>query len=171
MKAISKLIAGTATAAMLAVTMAAPAEAQRYRHRDRGGIDAGDVITGVAILGGIAAIAAAIDNDGRSYGYNYRNRYRDGYSNAVNSCGYQAERYGRGQVQITDVDRRGNDSYRVRGVISGGYDRYDRSYDRRYDRDYGRYDADRYDRDSFTCTARGSGRITSFRLSDRGGYR
>jgi hypothetical protein len=171
MKAVSKLIAGTATAAMMAVTMAAPAEAQRYRHRDRDGIHAGDVIAGVAILGGIAAIASALDNDGRAYGYGYRNRYRDGYTNAVNSCGNQAERYGRGRVQITDVDRRGADSYRVRGVISAGYDRYDRGYDQRYDRDYGRYDADRYDRDGFTCTARGSGRITNFRLSDRGyGY-
>jgi hypothetical protein len=169
MKAYSKILTGAATAALLTVSVATPAEAQfrRDRHRDSG-IDAGDIITGVAILGGIAAVASAVDRDGRSYGYGYRDRYRDGYSNAVNACGREAERYGRGRVQITDVDRRGNDSYRVRGVIAGGYDAYDRGYDRRSDRDYGRYDYDRGDRDGFTCTARGSGRVTNFRVSDRG---
>ena len=168
MKAVTKLITGAAAAAMLTVTAAAPASAQ-YR-RDRG-IDAGDIAAGVAILGGIAAITAAIKGDSSRYGYGNRYRYRDGYSNAVNACGYEAQRYGRGGVQITDVDRRGNDSYRVRGVINGGYDRYDRGYDRRYDRDYGRYDYDRGDRDGFTCTARGNGRVTNFRVNDRGyGY-
>ena len=167
MKAVSKILTGAAAAALLATTAATPASAQ-YR-RDRG-IDAGDIITGVAVLGGIAAIASAIGNDGNRYGYGYRNRYRNDYTYAVNACGREAERYGRGRVQITDVDRRGNNSYRVRGVIGGGYDRYDRGYDRRYDRDYGRYDYDRGDRDGFTCTARGNGRITNFRISDRGGY-
>jgi hypothetical protein len=172
MKAVTKFITGAAAAALLTVSLASPAEAQ-YRRDRHDGVDAGDVITGVAVLGGIAAIAAAISNDGNRYGYGnrngygYRNNYRDGYTAAVNACGYQAERYGRGQVSVTDVDRRGNDSYRVRGVIAGGYDRYDRGYDRRNDRDYGRYDYDRGDRDSFTCTARGNGRVTDFRLSDR----
>ncbi|HEY5724314.1 MAG TPA: hypothetical protein VIT45_18535 [Allosphingosinicella sp.] len=168
MKAVSKFITGAAAAAMLTVTAAAPASAQ-YRHRDSG-IDAGDIATGVAILGGIAAITAAIGNDGSRYGYGYRNRYRDDYTYAVNACGREAERYGRGQVQITDVDRRGNNSYRVRGVIQAGYDRYDRGYDRRYDRDYGRNDYDRGDRDGFTCTVRGNGRITNFKVNDRGNY-
>jgi hypothetical protein len=164
MKAVSKFITGTAAAALLAVS-ATPAQANHRRDRD--GIDAGDVIAGVAILGGIAAIAAAVGNDGSRYGYGHRNRYRDGYSNAVNACGREADRYGRGRVQITDVDRRGNDSYRVRGVIEAGYDRYDRGYDRRRDRDYGRNDYDRNDRDGFVCTARGSGRVTDFRIQDR----
>ena len=167
MKAVSKIMTGVAAAAMLAVS-AAPAQANHRRSHD--GIDAGDIVTGVAILGGIAAIAAAVGNDGNRYGYGYRNRYRDGYTNAVNACGYEAERYGRGRVHVTDVDRRGNDSYRVRGVIEGGYDRYDRGYDRRYDRDYGRYDYDRRDRDSFTCVARGNGRIQDFRIRDRYAY-
>lgn len=166
MKAITKIMTGAAAAAMLTVSAATPAEAQRYRHRD--GIDAGDIITGVAVLGGIAAITAAIGNEGSRYGYGNRYRYRSGYTNAVNACAYEAERYGRGRVQVLDVDRRGNDSFRVRGVINGGYDRYDRGYDRRYDRDYGRYDYDRGDRDGFSCTARSSGRITSFRVNDRG---
>ena len=176
MKAVTKFITGAAAAAALSVSFAAPAEAQsRYRDRDRG-IDAGDIITGIAILGGIAAVTSAIGRDGSRYGYGSRDRYRDGYSAAVNACGYEAERIGGGQVRITDVDRTGNDRYRVRGVVEGrgygydrggydrGYDRrYDRGYDRRYDRDYGRYD--RYDaREDFTCHARGSGRITDFNL-------
>ena len=174
MKNINKLITGAAAGAMLTVTAAAPAEAQYYGRRDR--VDTGDVITGVAILGGIAAIAAAVGNDGSRYGYGQRYRYRNGYSAAVNACGYQAQRYGRGQVQILDVDRRGGDSYRVRGVISGGYDRYDGGFDRRYDRDYGRNDFDRGDRDGFSCTALGNGRVVNFRINDRGfgdngGYR
>ena len=160
MKAISKIITGVGAAALLSVTMAAPAEAQyRYRDRDRG-IDAGDIITGVAILGGIAAIAGALDRDGSRYGYGYRDRYRYGYDTAVRSCGYEAQRIARGRVRITDVDRTGNDRYRVRGVVEsgygGGYDRYDR-----YDR-YSRYD--RFDREDFTCYARGNGRITDFNL-------
>jgi hypothetical protein len=182
MKAVTKLITGAATAALLTVS-ATPAEAQyRYRHRDRG-VDAGDIITGVAILGGIAAVASALDRDGGRYGYGSRDRYRDGYSRAVNACGREAERMGRGRIRITDVDRTGNDRYRVRGVVeqgyggyggNGGYDRYDRNdrYDR-YDRDdrysrgdrYDRYDRyDRDGRDDFTCYARGNGRITDFNL-------
>lgn len=174
MKKLSKFLAGTVAAATLAVGVAGPADAQRYgRYYDRDrGIDAGDVIAGVAVIGGIAAIASALDRDGSRYGYNYRSRYRDHYRYAVNSCAYQAERYGRGGVQITDVERVGQDRYRVRGVVGGGYDRYDRGYDRRYDRDYGYRDYDRYDRDGFVCTARGDGRITNFRLNDRAyGYR
>jgi hypothetical protein len=164
MKAISKIITGVGGAALLSVTMAAPAEAQyRYRDRDRG-IDAGDIITGVAILGGIAAVSGALSRDVGRYGHGYRDRYRDGYSNAVRSCGYEAERIGRGRVRITDVDRTGNDRFRVRGVIEnsfgGGYGGYDRGYER-YDR-YDRYD--RFDREDFTCYARGSGRITDFNL-------
>ena len=184
MKAVSKLITGAATAALIAVGAAAPAEAQyrdRYRDRDRG-IDAGDIITGIAVLGGIAAVTSALGRDYGRYGYGYGNRYRGGYTAAVNSCAYEAERIGRGQVRITDVGRTGNDRYRVRGVVEAGYDRGGYGYDNRYDSRYGRYDNrydnrygrydnryDRYDRyqrrgDDFTCYARGSGRITDFNL-------
>ena len=157
MTRVSKILTGAAAAALVTVSVATPAQAQYYgRHYDRGGIDAGDIIAGVAILGGIAAVAAALDNDRDRYGYDYRYRYRDGYTNAVNACGYEAQRYGRGRVRITDVDRRGRDRYRVRGVIDSGYGGYGYGYDR-----YSRYD--RYDRDRFTCTALGNGRITAFR--------
>jgi hypothetical protein len=188
MKAVSKFITGAATAALIAVGVAAPAEARhrdRYRAYDRG-IDAGDIITGIAVLGGIAAVTSALGRDYGRYGYGYGNRYRSGYTTAVNSCAYEAERIGRGQVRITDVDRTGNDRYRVRGVVEAGYDRgggygydnrygrYDNRYgryDNRYDNRYERYD-NRYDRydgygrrgDDFTCYARGNGRVTDFTL-------
>src|SRR5688500_18923526 len=114
MKAVSKFITGAAAAALLAVS-ATPAQANHRRDRDC--IAAAASITCIAVLGRIAAISAAVGNDGSRYGSGYRNRYRDGYTTAVNACGREADRYGRGRVQITDVDRRGNDSYRVRGVI------------------------------------------------------
>jgi hypothetical protein len=180
MNRIAKVATGAAAAALATVATAAPASAQYYgrsygydhRYRDRG-IDAGDIIAGVAIIGGIAAITSALSRD-QGYGYGYR--YRGGYQAAVRACGYEAERTGRGRVRITDVDRAGNDRFRVRGVVEnaygGGYDRYDR-YDR-YGRDYG-YGSSYYGSsygESFTCTARGNGRITGFRLNDRHyGYR
>ena len=174
MTRFAKMLTGAAAAAVVTVSAAAPAQAQYYGrnyHRYDRGIDAGDIITGVAVLGGIAAIASALGRDG---GYGYGNRYRGGYSAAVNACGYEAERYGRGgRVSVTDVDRRGSYSYRVRGVIDSGggygYDRggYGYGYDRGgygYNRGY-----DNYGRSSFTCTARSDGRVTNFRTND--GYR
>lgn len=158
MKAISKTMLGAGAAAIAAVGFAAPADAQyRDRYRDRGGIDAGDIITGIAVLGGIAAVTSALSRDGSRYGYGhgYGDRYRGSYNYAVQSCAQQAQRMGRGQVQVLDVDRVGNDRYRVRGVVQAGYGGYDR---------YDRYNRSRYGRDDFTCVARGSGRITDFRL-------
>jgi hypothetical protein len=189
MNKFSKLSVGAAAAAFMTVSVAAPAQAQyydrSYRHHDRGGISAGDIITGVAVLGGIAAIASALGRDGNRYG----SRYRDDYRNAVNSCAYEAERAGRGRVNITDVDRRSNYSYRVRGTIDASYGYDNRGYDNRgydnrgYDDRYGRYDDGygRYDnrygnydnryygqtrRIAFTCWAQGDGRVSDFRFND-----
>lgn len=170
-------LTGVAAAALATVAMAAPAEAQRYDRYDRyygrdRGIDAGDIFAGVAILGGIAAITSAISRDSGRYGYGVRERYRYGYQAAVNSCAYQAERAGRGRVRIQDVDRIGDDRFRVRGVVENAYNGYHDRYDRydRYDRGYG-YNRSHGER--FTCTARGNGRVTAFRLNDYayGGYR
>ena len=122
MKTLTKFLAGAATAAALTVSAASPAQAQFWDNKHDNGIDTGDIITGVAVLGGIAAIVAALDHDGQSYGYDNRYRYRDDYTGAVNACGYEAQRYGQGgQVSITDVDRRSSNRYRVRGVINAGY--------------------------------------------------
>jgi hypothetical protein len=164
MKAITKITTGAA-AALATLTAAAPAEARTHRHDS--GIDAGDVIAGVAIVGGIAAIASAIGNDQDRYGYGdrygYDNRYgsRYGAGGAIEACTYQAQRYGGGRVRVTDVDRRGNRSYRVRGVIENGRGGWDRGGYDRYDRYGGRI--------AFKCTARDNGRVTGFKL-DRRGY-
>jgi hypothetical protein len=168
---MKKFLLGTAAAA-LAVATAAPASAQYSdRYDRRGGIDTSDIVTGVAVIGGIAAILSAFDRDGGRYGYDNRYRHRDDYSAAVNACGYQAERYGRGRVRITDVDRRSRDRYQVEGVVESGYGGYDTRYDTRYDRGYDRrYDGRAYARDyggeRFTCTAYGNGRIAEFRMRD-----
>lgn len=156
MKAMTKILTGAAAAAALTVSAAAPAQAQwRDRYHDRDGIDAGDIITGVAVVGGIAAILGALNNDGRQYGYDNRYRYRNDYRNAVNACAYQADRYARGgRVSVTDVQRRGRNAYVVRGVVDsdygrGGYGRYDR---------YDRYNQ----RVAFECAARANGRVLDF---------
>jgi opacity protein-like surface antigen len=173
---MKKILLGAAVAA-LTVSAAAPASAQyRYDNRydsryDRRGGIGGDIAVGVAVLGGVAAILGALDRDGGRYGYDNRYRYRDGYSAAVNSCAYEAERAGRGRVRITDVDRRSNDRFEVEGVVEGGYGGYDTRYDRRYDRGYDNrgYDDRRYSSgygERFTCVAYGNGRIRDFRLRD-----
>ena len=57
MQTVTKALVGSAVAGAMALTAATPAAAQ-YRERDRG-IDAGDVIAGALIIGGIAAVASA----------------------------------------------------------------------------------------------------------------
>lgn len=167
-----KALMGSAVGAAVLVSAAAPANAQTYRDydrdRDRGGVSAGEVIAGVAILGGLAAvIAAASDDDDR-----YDDRYDDGYyrgtngyptngynrgsarynngQRAIQQCvqaaRYEASRYGNAQItQVTDVDRvrRG---VRVRGDLVVNEGRNNRYRGRGYNNNY--------DRGSFTCTIR-----------------
>ena len=60
---MAKALVGTIAAGAMAVSAASPASA-----RDRGnGIDAGDVIAGALVIGGIAAIAAAASDNDRDY--------------------------------------------------------------------------------------------------------
>jgi hypothetical protein len=147
----SLLSAGAAAAALVSVS--APAQA-RDRH-DRDNISAGEVIAGAVVLGGLAAVIAASDNDrrydrGNNYDYNragfgYDSRYGGGRS-AVNQCvnGVErwANRYSRSDVtQIRDIERT-RYGYRVKGnvVVKDGWRGNNRGYDgyNRYDRD-GRY--------------------------------
>lgn len=190
---------GIATAAVSAMALAGATPAQaRDRHHDK--IDAGDIIAGAVIIGGIAAIASAAskdrdryryddrryrDRDYRDRDYRYRDRY--GYRNgsprrAVEQCIRAAERDARRSgyrfadvTEIRDVDdtRYG---WRVKGrmVVDGnrGWGRYNTRYHRydRYDRD-GRYDR-YYDRDSgkFTCYIE-RGRVTDVDYSGIRGLR
>lgn len=146
MKTITKALVGTVAAGAMAMTSAAPAMARD--HDD--GIDAGDVIAGAVIIGGIAALAGAFDGDDRRDRYRDRRGYRHGARGAVQRCVAAVERDARRSgyrnvnvTEIRDVDRK-RDHLRVRGrlVVDGRYDR----------RGYGRYDRNRgYDQGKFTC--------------------
>lgn len=186
-KALAKGTIATVAAGAMALGTAAPAQAQ-YRDRDRrdhDGIDAGDVIAGALIIGGIAAIASAGSRNGR-----YDDRYNDRYNRAgnprqaVEQCVYAAERnasrysYG-GNAQVTDirnVDRR-RDGYRISGRIAVNSQGRDwRRGDNRYGRGWGddyrgwndRYSG--YDAGRFTCEVR-YGRVVDLDYSGIRGLR
>jgi len=102
-------------------------------HRDRGGVDGGDILAGVLILGGIAAIASAAsksDNSRTDYPYEepYDNRpiYNEpqgymgnGIDNAVDMCVNEIER-GNDRVAAVDNAARTSDGWQVSGQMSAG---------------------------------------------------
>jgi len=159
MKTFSKALVGTIAAGAVAASSATPALARD--HNNRGGIDAGEVIAGALVIGGIAAVAAAAsDNDRDSYrygsdGYRYdRAGYRDGYRQnnwrgghdanprgAVEQCVRTAERdagrYSYGKADVTDIRRvrEIRDGFEVKGRIA--VNTHGRGW-RRGDSDYGR---------------------------------
>ncbi|MGX7951726.1 hypothetical protein ACWPM1_04085 [Tsuneonella sp. HG249] len=157
MKTISKALVGTVAAGAMALTAATPAMAQS-RHRDNDGIDAGDIIAGALVIGGIAAVAGAIGKNDRyrgTYGEPYYgDRYDNGYGynggssrQAVEQCVSAAQRgaYGARVTDIRDIDRN-RYGYRVKGTVivnergSG------------WGRDYNyRYSGRNYDQGRFTC--------------------
>lgn len=167
MPIISKALVGTIAAGAMAMTVAAtPVHA---RDRD-GGIDAGEVIAGAVILGGLAAILSSSDRR-NGYDYddrNYRGRYDDRNYNrqgnpqrAIERCVRATERYSnrnsRGRANVTDVydvDRR-RDGWRIRGnmVLQENRGGYNRNY-----RGRGYRNNDRYDQGRFSCTIR-NGRV------------
>jgi hypothetical protein len=190
MNYLSKIaMLGAAAATIVAAT---PADARdRGYGRGHDGIDAGDVIAGALIIGGIAAIASASSRNDRSYGRGYGRyddrRYNDrgwgyndggyGYYNngynsrrAVDQCVQaarrDASRYGWARVtDVTSIERvRGGYAVRGRLVVDRGGRGSDRGY---Y---YDRYD-DRYDKGRFTCVTRYGGvddlRLGGLRGSDR----
>lgn len=144
----------TAVVGAMALAGATPAYAGD-RNRDK--IDAGDVIAGALIIGGIAAIAGASKKDRYRDGYGYHeNRYGHGKSQrAIDRCVAAVERDARRAgyrfaevTEIRDVDRERR-GWEVTGrlIVDGsrswgyrGADRYrvgygDRS-DYRRDRDF-----------------------------------
>lgn len=180
MKLLSKTIL-LAAAAATAVAATTPAMARHDRHYGRDRIDAGDVIAGALIIGGIAAVASAGSrNDRYNDGYDGRSRYDDsdyGYDrnghnsrSAVERCVRAAERdasrYGRARItDVTSINRiRGGYEVRGRLVVAGrhyghrsyyGWDRNGYNYDR-YGNDY--------DKGRFSCVAR-YGTIQDIRFS------
>ncbi|RYG95467.1 MAG: hypothetical protein EON57_16615 [Alphaproteobacteria bacterium] len=180
MKTISKALIGTVAAGAMA--LAASPAAARDRHDD--GIDAGDIIAGALVIGGIAAVASSIGKDrgyngtygGPYYGGRYDNRYGNNYGydynrygnsrQAVEQCVSAAQRgaYGARVTDIRSVDRK-RDGYRIKGTVvvnerGGGWGR-DYNY---------RYSGRNYDQGKFSCDVQ-YGRVVDLDYSGlRGNY-
>lgn len=113
-----------------------------YRHRDR--VDAGDVITGILIIGGIAAIASAANNNKKKQRYERRDtdeRYDDaryennrpdrddrpewqegqsgGINAAISRCLGEVSRGSSQSAEVDSVNRDG-DGWRVTGRSASG---------------------------------------------------
>ena len=166
MKYMTKSLLGAGAAAAVLVSAVAPAQAQDRYDRHRDGISAGEIIAGAVVLGGLAAVLSAGNNDrcndGGNYDYNRArnsNAYRSGNSrDAINQCVNNVERrangYSRSEVtQIRDIQRT-RYGYRVngnvvvqdagRGYNAYGNDRYNRSDSNAYGRGY--------NKGRFSCT-------------------
>ncbi len=150
---ITKGALGTVAAGAMALATASPAMADEHRYRDRDrGIGAGEIIAGAVIIGGIAALAGAFDNDRdrwdrrdrrgwdgdrRFRGYD-RNFGRRGVERAIERCVRTAERQARrwggyrfaDVTQIRDVDRT-RFGLRIKGRMEVGGARFrGRNFDR-----------------------------------------
>lgn len=101
-----KPIAFAAVAALVATNLAAPADARRWHRHHNDGIDGGDVVAGVAVVGGIAAIASAI-------GSNNRRKQDD----AVDACTGEAE--GRANADLSEITHveKNKGYYTVEGLL------------------------------------------------------
>lgn len=197
LKSIKTLaLSAAATGLMVAGTVPANAQSRESRDysRDRDGISVGEIIAGVAILGGLAAILGGGRNrndpyrGNGTYGYEYDQPYNTGYGyeqsqyggsreaveQCVNAASYEARRYNRAArvTDIRDIDRK-RDGYDIKGRVEanqvyGGYDRrygnYDRGYNDRYGSNYGNNSNYGRDTGSFTCKVR-YGRVADVRVS------
>ncbi len=132
----AKIGAAVCTAA-LAVTSVTPAMAAPYNgHNQSRGIKAEEVIAGAVIIGGLAVILSAADNNDNYRNSRYDERYDDRYGNGrhdnvrydngrrnVEKCVRAAEgealRYGR-NARVTDVREvdRYNGQVRVKGNVA-----------------------------------------------------
>src|SRR3954471_3204076 len=102
---MKRAIAGAAAAALLAVS-AAPAEARGWHHH-HDDVDAGDVVAGVAVVGGFAALFSAISQG---------NVARQ--DAAVDACSREAEsRLGGPVAEIGHVSK-SKGYYTVEGIVA-----------------------------------------------------
>jgi hypothetical protein len=143
--AVLALAAGAMT-----VVSASPALASDDQRERRGGPSAGEVIAGVAVIGGIAALAGAFDRDrGRGDwqetnwrgggGWHGNDRFARGGRGLVERCARSAEIEARRRggwrfaqvTEIRNVDQTRN-GYRVRGVmeVQGAPGFNNRNFDR-----------------------------------------
>jgi hypothetical protein len=129
--ALAALAAGA-----LAITSASPALASDDNRERRGGPSAGEVIAGVAVVGGIAALAGAFGGDrGRGDWQDANWNGRDGWGGGrgfgrgdrglIERCARNAEIEARRRggwrfaqvTEIRDIDRTRDGAIRVRGVM------------------------------------------------------
>ena len=130
----ARLVFGAVAATALTAASATPAMADD--RRDRGGIGAGEIIAGAVVIGGLAALAGAFDNDRDDRRYDYRDRDvrggwdRGGFGNprtAVDRCVRAAENQARriggyrfaDVIDVRDINRT-RDGFRVKGRIDVG---------------------------------------------------
>ncbi|WP_114520253.1 hypothetical protein [Altererythrobacter sp. ZODW24] len=179
---LNKALVGTVAAGAMAFS-AAPAVA-----RDNDRIDAGEVIAGALIIGGIAAVLSSSSkkNDGRYYdrrGYrdrDYRSRddrrsrnyRRGGKRAAIQKCVNRAERrairLGARRADVTDIRdvERTRNGWKVKGRIAVQSRNYrgNRNRGQGWDNDYRGYNRNRhsgYDSGKFTCRVNYNGRVNS----------
>ena len=97
-------------AVLVASCLATPADARgRWRHHHHDDVDAGDVIAGAAVIGGIAALASAISRN---------NRERQ--DAAVDDCANEAEARGNGRVSAIVSVHKSKGYYTVEGRLQQG---------------------------------------------------
>ena len=107
---------------------------RRWRHRD--GVDAGDVVAGIAVVGVLAALASAVSKQSkrdraRTEGYPYPDRPYDyraptdsrygdsgGIDRAVDNCAREVER--NGAIDTVDTVERTGTGWHVAGRMQGG---------------------------------------------------
>lgn len=139
----------------------------RYRHHD--GIDGGDVLAGILIIGGIAAIASAASKAKRSEREgDYRGRgepvpppMRDGSAGPDAGYGRDASPEWRGGVGFNDAVNRCMDE------ISRGKDGVDGVDSVNRDAEGWRVQGRTQGGESFSCTVDGEGRIRNISVEGR----
>ena len=106
---MKRAVLAAVAASLLVSALATPAEARRrWHHRHHDDVDAGDVVAGVALVGGIAALASALTRDKRAR-----------QDAAVDRCVEEAEGRGRADLaEITHVGKR-RGYYIVEGLLEG----------------------------------------------------
>ncbi|MAF29710.1 MAG: hypothetical protein CL820_09065 [Croceicoccus sp.] len=171
MKPIAKTLIGLTAACATTLAAATPAFADPY-DRDDDGIGVGEIIAGALVIGGVAALAGAFDNDRYDDRYRDRDRYYDdrnyrriGSRAAVESCIRTAEqrayRAGFRRVKVTDirdVDRKSY-GYKVKGRIAVDNGFRGGRYGRGWDRDYRGWNNSMqgWDSGKFSCKIDGRG--------------
>lgn len=177
---LSRLMLGGAAAALVTMSVAAPADARPrwgYPRHDRG-IDGGDLLLGAILAGGAILLATGIagdrDRDRNRSGDRTRDRgYGDGRDRvereAADMCADEAEREAGRRLSgtratVEGIERSGDTTY-VRGVVTGRND-YGVSGRERW----GNRDDERAEQAGFRCSVR-FGRIENLALDDRMAWR